>query len=499
MNFNVAIIIFILINVVLIEYTNSNNYGLIKLDNLYNKEQRFNRIKLIKSYFEIEDIISNYKLIENLVKKELNDIFQIKKKYYQMFNYESISFSQVERIYDLNNLNINNIITYDTKQLLNNTYNNNNNNSYYIKNSTFKYTEELENFSDNQYVGIIFIGTPPQKFKVLFDTGSSNLWVNSINCTSISCENQSLYNQNNSASYKNYYNNSIKEVSIKYASGNITGILSKDKVSFDLDNNTISVKDFNFIQVNKKEGSTLLGTSFDGILGLGLKYISIDNNPNIIEELYNQKKIDKKLFCFHLTHESNASSMSIGYIDKSNYIGDLNYFDIVSDRYYTISIEKISLESYINTSYQIIEKLFNYLSSILYIQKLSDYNTYNKQNIISEYAVHKAIIDTGTSLLIFPSKVYNEVINYIDVNTDCSNINYLPNIIFNFSNSIKYVLKPEDYIIVNNGFCILGITKLDSIQFDDVVILGDVFLRKYYSVFDLTNNRIGFALSNQTK
>lgn len=83
-------------------------------------------------------------------------------------------------------------------------------------------------FFKNQYFGYLDIGTPPQTFTVVFDTGSSNLWVPCKGCNAISeaCNFHKTFDCDSSKTCVK----SNKLISIQYGTGSVKGLVYYDLV-----------------------------------------------------------------------------------------------------------------------------------------------------------------------------------------------------------------------------------------------------------------------------
>lgn len=114
---------------------------------------------------------------------------------------------------------------------------------------------------------------------------------------------------------------------------------------------------------------------------------------------------------------------------------------------------------------------------------------------------HKAIVDSGTSILTGPAEEVAKIAAALGgkeivpgeyfVQCDYNG----PNFDFTINGNV-YTLTPKDYLIPDGNLCLLGLMALDiPAPTGPLWILGDVFMRKYYTVFDSANERVGFALA----
>lgn len=170
----------------------------------------------------------------------------------------------------------------------------------------------IKDYSNAQYYGTVEIGSPPQKFTVIFDTGSSNLWVPKVNCKNCGYwfinGGKSKYDDTLSSTFMK----DGSDFHIQYGSGDVRGYFSIDDVTLADD---IIVKKQKFAEVADAGGlgvGYIMG-KFDGILGLGFEGLSLGNAPTVFKNAIDQGVVAQEMFAFYLGDEMDGELTLGGY------------------------------------------------------------------------------------------------------------------------------------------------------------------------------------------
>jgi hypothetical protein len=308
-----------------------------------------------------------------------------------------------------------------------------------------KYLSKLLHLSHIEtiiYYGDIQIGTPPQTFKVVFDTGSSNLWIPSNKC--YYCYEKHLYNSEISSTYKKIGH----DISISYGSGDVNGFLSYDRLI--VDNIDINVTFAEMTDLRYLDNSYKL-SKVDGIFGLAFDPLSVENVQTPITQMIEQKLLNSPVVSFNY-FEPN---IHFGYIDSNQFTTMTN-----------ISINPMS----------------SFWSIDLY--------SFNYQLV--EYK--NMIVDTGTSYLIGPSQY---LLSYLKQNNAIQEtlFTYYTESPFNVQEiqleflDLNITIPSQDILHYYNNKYYFKIVPLDI----DYWILGNVVLSRFYVVFDYEKRHIGFG------
>lgn len=187
----------------------------------------------------------------------------------------------------------------------------------------------LKNYMNAQYFGEIGLGSPPQTFTVIFDTGSSNLWVPSSKCYfSIACYFHSKYSSSKSSTYEE----NGQSAEIHYGTGSVSGFLSQDYIKV----GDLVVKDQVFIEATKEPSLTFMMAKFDGILGLGFKEISIADVVPVWYNMLTQGLIKDPVFSFWMNRkaEGEGGELVFGGSDPKHFKGEHTYVPVTQKGYW---------------------------------------------------------------------------------------------------------------------------------------------------------------------
>ncbi|KAK9508301.1 hypothetical protein O3M35_007995 [Rhynocoris fuscipes] len=326
--------------------------------------------------------------------------------------------------------------------------------------------EVLRNRLNAQYFGEIAIGTPPQVFSVVFDTGSSELWVPSVKCLSNSCAKHRRFD----AQYSTTYKPTGKSVFIEYGTGSIYGKIATDTLSI----GSMEVKEQHFIEALSQSRDPFLLTEMDGIMGLALSG-EIENSTTPVGSMMQQSILAEPVFSFYLnrdTSDSFGGELIFGGMNTKLFaIEKLHSIPLDNGVYWNVHMESIS----------------------------------SSRSILGKNWCDRgcnALIDTGTSLIIGPPDDIKSIFRTIGAHynqglgfVNCTNIDVLPTITFKIGGK-EYSLSGNDYIdkVTDKGkeYCIVGFATDPGIP-SSFWILGDTFLGNFYSIFNIKEKTISFA------
>jgi len=184
--------------------------------------------------------------------------------------------------------------------------------------------------------------------------------------------------------------------------------------------------------------------------------------------MIDQGLLDEPVFAFYLgnTDDGTDSVATFGGVDKSHYTGKMTMLPLRRKAYWEVELDSIS---------------------------------FGKDT--ADFDGTGVILDTGTSLIALPVTVADLLNQQMGAKkgyngqytVECDKRDSLPDMSFQLS-GYNFTIGPYDYILEVQGSCISSFMGMDFPEpVGPLAILGDAFLRRWYSVYDLGNDAVGLA------
>jgi len=351
-------------------------------------------------------------------------------------------------------------------------------------NSGTTFTETIETTYLTVWWGSVAFGTPGQELQVLFDTGSSNLWVPCLGCEN--CISKVFDVESSSTS-----TDLSEAFQITYGSGSVAGEVFTDYVSFP---EAITEEDgeisfmANFACAYNEPGDVFQEMTFAGIFGLGWDKIAVDAMIPPFDSMLDQGIVKQGVFGFYYDFYATQpiGDITFGYINDDYHQDEIQYIGIVSETYWPL-----------------------YLTSFTLSTKAPFGNVTWRSDELFSRALD-IIVDSGTSLLALPTSVAEQIAEMVgatsyggyylakcdaDMPTFDFQLLGSDGVILTIHFPGKLMLLPLELTVRGKTYCLIGMQGGS----ESFVIMGDIIMQAFYTIFDVDNRRLGFAASTQLK
>eukprot|EP00929_Paragymnodinium_shiwhaense_P043094 TRINITY_DN22200_c0_g1_i1.p1 TRINITY_DN22200_c0_g1~~TRINITY_DN22200_c0_g1_i1.p1 ORF type:complete len:468 (+),score=113.15 TRINITY_DN22200_c0_g1_i1:89-1492(+) len=339
-----------------------------------------------------------------------------------------------------------------------------------------------------QYYGDVTVGTPPQKFTVIFDTGSGHLMVPSVECESKGCVNHKRFITNQSSTYMaiGWADSPLTPAAseddrdttvVNFAMGDAVGQYARDKVCLGTETAFCAMADF--VETTEESDNPFAAAEWDGILGLG-QAVSDADEFNVFAELATKStpKMHMPVFAVYLGRRiEDEAEITFGDVRKERMASELTWVPVYEEGYWQFQFSEVLIDG-------------------------------KPLNLCKKYGERQcqAVLDTGSSLMMGPQHDLTPILKALsfvnDTQRNCSTKEKFPSLSFVIQNK-TFTMDPDDYMDrsrnnhpVGQESCWAHMMPVGDTGRGPIFVLGMPFLRAFYTAYDVKNKKIGIALAN---
>lgn len=340
-----------------------------------------------------------------------------------------------------------------------------------------------------QYFGELTIGTPPQRFNVIFDTGSGHLLVPSASCDSPACATHPRFNETASSTVIpiGWADSPLTRAEdatdrdtqvMDFAMGEVVGQYARDHICL---GDSCATADF--VEMTEESDNPFKNAEWDGVLGLA-QSLSDAEEFNVFTALAQNATpaMKRPVFAVYLgRHVEDEAEITFGDYKESRMASPLHWVDVSEEGYWQFQFTDLTVGG-------------------------------KSTGLCSKYGARKCqgVLDTGSSLMMGPGDAMDSLIGFLGfangTTRNCTEQTHFPTLGFQIGGE-TFEMEPDDYMdrSQNHGSpagsdtCWAHMMPVGNTGRGPIFVLGMPFLRAFYTVYDVHTKRIGFAKAQHSK